>query len=699
MIKKAMATTLALTTLGAWARYKPANFNDLPELPTELVNGCVTLDRAEYKVTGGDHKIQEQLVSGQTPKGALRISAATVTLWMEGGSSVTALGLNSTGSTGGGAGIYLPSDKTLIFRCVDDGQATVTATGGNGYNATGGEKGANGHYDDYGSGGCGGTGGSAGGAGIGGYGGTGGSGSGGAIGTTSPKDADNGNAGGAGSDGGGTLWCYDGVKMVVTPGANGSTLSTCASGGSGGSGAGGGGGGGGNGGAAGLSPAFGGGGSGGGGGGGGGGGWMGGAGGGGGGGGGGLGGKGGKGCSIYSDGSDGANSSGASGGAGGEGQASTCNGSKGGTGGSVPNGGAGGKVWCYNADDLKGTRNLTVSGTGCGTASGVATGRIALEYRYPGEYVQGSPDVCVLAAITIDANSTNCLLNPSPVAVPKCAGWTFLGYFNKPEGGTQVIPADGIVPQLTAVNATVLYAQWKLAEVIAPAATAEQTGAHSAKVTVTSAPAEQVTVGFWLYTPQGQENWQLYSQDITQLTEGQVVTLQADSLPNQTPSGDFSFRYALISVNPSNGLSKTNYTEEAVTFSYIRRDAPVYDAATKTLWANGSKLKICRDKRHASRVVVFYDRQWDGVYEGVLSRATDLSGEGFWVNGGYPDNAEQSGGVEIRFESGTIYGLDAGTNIAESVKTAGNVKLFKGADAVVDGSRLLNWKTITPISE
>ena len=109
-------------------------------------------------------------------------TSATVTMYIEKGVTVTAVGADSVSSLGAGAGIHVPETATLIIR----GEGTLKATGGNGGNGENGSKGEDAVFDQSarngggniygGNGGNGGNGGGGAGAGIGGVGGNGGEG-------------------------------------------------------------------------------------------------------------------------------------------------------------------------------------------------------------------------------------------------------------------------------------------------------------------------------------------------------------------------------------------------------------------------------------------------------------------------------------------------------------------------------------------
>ena len=95
---------------------------------------------------------------------------ATVVLYVPAGVTLTAMGANGSGRTGGGAGIRVPKTSTLIVT----GEGSVKVAGGNAGNGEDGESGYNASQYSGGLGGSGGAGGGGAGAGIGGVGGTGG---------------------------------------------------------------------------------------------------------------------------------------------------------------------------------------------------------------------------------------------------------------------------------------------------------------------------------------------------------------------------------------------------------------------------------------------------------------------------------------------------------------------------------------------
>jgi len=204
---------------------------------------------------------------------------ATVVLYIPQGVTLTVIGANGSGQTGGGAGIRVPEDSTLIIT----GEGSVIATGGNAANGEKGKDGIvgtletkyNGQYKQgtgkgsSGLGGAGGEGGGGAGAGIGGTGGYGGNGgSGGAARVVSSfaywdSFYGNGNAGCGGASGGtggamGCVYAIGRVALIIKSGVAGengcagstadwindtagyypATFASCGGGGGGGGGAG-----------------------------------------------------------------------------------------------------------------------------------------------------------------------------------------------------------------------------------------------------------------------------------------------------------------------------------------------------------------------------------------------------------------------------------------------------------------------------
>ena len=204
-------TSVSIPTLAA----------DSPDLSgyTELSSGGTssrTLSGGQYKVTS-DTTMTDLKISGE------------VTIYIASGKKLTCTGSDANGTTGGKAGINLPSGATLIL----EGAGTVVATGGNASNGGNGSNGGSGHYDSSanvaypGTGGTGGYGGGGAGAGIGGNGGNGGNG--GATrnysnnGSNAYVGAD-GNPGNSGEDGEkmGTLY----IKGTITVNATGGEYRT-----------------------------------------------------------------------------------------------------------------------------------------------------------------------------------------------------------------------------------------------------------------------------------------------------------------------------------------------------------------------------------------------------------------------------------------------------------------------------------------
>jgi len=324
------------------------------------------------------------------------------------------------------------------------------------------------------------------------------------------------------------------------------------------------------------------------------------------------------------------------------------------------------------------TGNVARVNIGDGYPSLITVAAVQLDVNQPGSVAPTNyPDALTLAK----SDGTLC---PLPVLPPKIEGWTFRGYFTAKENGTKVIDEDGR-PVASIGGAKELYAQWDVipalpAYPVAMVYTNTQTQVHVLAATVTNALEHQTTVGTWYFHKSHEDEWQDYLQNrLIQLSPG-VTNAVSDTGIGDNPSGEYIFKFQVVTQRDGNGLMQTNDSNE-VRLMYIRRIPPVYDAAAKTLWANGSALLLRRDlPRNASRVVCYYDQEWDGVYEASLPRGTDLSAEGFWVNGGFQDGDQIGGGVSIAFESGEIYGLDAGSNIAEDVQVR---QLTLGGDAVI----------------
>ncbi len=144
---------------GYWASW--------PEL-----NATGTLNGGTYKVTSS-----REINGISTARNGLTITGK-VTIYIEEGVTLTVNGYAGSGTAGGGAGIYLPKNATLIVR----GKGTLIANGGaaaagtNGSNGSVGEINTSAKLYSGGKGGTGGAGGGGAGAGIGTSGGTGGAG-------------------------------------------------------------------------------------------------------------------------------------------------------------------------------------------------------------------------------------------------------------------------------------------------------------------------------------------------------------------------------------------------------------------------------------------------------------------------------------------------------------------------------------------
>ncbi len=131
-----------------------------------------------YTMTDGNtYVIQNSVTFSNATAGCSGMSVksnSTVVIYVPKGVTLTAIGANGKGRTGGGAGICVPSNATLIVT----GEGIVVAIGGNagngekGVNGTGGSNGST--WVQGGKGGAGGTGGGGAGAAIGGMGGVGG---------------------------------------------------------------------------------------------------------------------------------------------------------------------------------------------------------------------------------------------------------------------------------------------------------------------------------------------------------------------------------------------------------------------------------------------------------------------------------------------------------------------------------------------
>ena len=140
-----------------------------------------------YTMTDGNtYVIQDSVSFSNSTAGGSGMEVedgATVVIYVPAGITLTAIGANGSGQTGGGAGILVPETSTLVIT----GEGTVNATGGNAGNGGNGSNGENGievslifTQNGYrangssGAGGVGGVGGGGAGAAIGGSGGRGG---------------------------------------------------------------------------------------------------------------------------------------------------------------------------------------------------------------------------------------------------------------------------------------------------------------------------------------------------------------------------------------------------------------------------------------------------------------------------------------------------------------------------------------------
>lgn len=203
-----------------------------------------------YTMTDGNtYVVKNSVAFSNTTAGGSGMSVAdnaTVVLYVPTNVTLTAIGANGSGQTGGGAGIRVPETSTLIIT----GEGTVNATGGNAGNGGNGRDGAAGHMKTHyvtdgssyqmwfsGNSGAGGRGGGGAGAGIGGCGGLGGY-----CGVCSANGKDGENGGDGASMGNvyilGSMKINACVGLSGVAGACGNKVSTYSSGGGGGGGAG-----------------------------------------------------------------------------------------------------------------------------------------------------------------------------------------------------------------------------------------------------------------------------------------------------------------------------------------------------------------------------------------------------------------------------------------------------------------------------
>ncbi len=189
-----------------------------------------------YTMTDGNTYVIQDSVSFSCStaggSGMTVADGATVVIFVPSNVTLTAIGANGSGQTGGGAGIRVPESSTLIIT----GEGTVKATGGNAGNGGNGEDGSKGQVSvkndvnwfgsgSSGIGGRGGVGGGGAGAAIGGSGGSGGNGG---IGGESCivekkmysqfcQDGNDGSSGCAGGNGMGMGECYVLGRTCIVP--------------------------------------------------------------------------------------------------------------------------------------------------------------------------------------------------------------------------------------------------------------------------------------------------------------------------------------------------------------------------------------------------------------------------------------------------------------------------------------------------
>lgn len=422
--------------------------NNATPIPTvagsTLNNGNLYIVSGNLTITG---------TAGQS--GLIVANSATVAIYIPTGASLTVNGGNGSGSTPGGAGIYLPPSSTLVVT----GGGTLTVKGGNAGNGGNGSGGGNASVSisgegwmTGGSGGGGGFGGGGAGAGIGGIGGTGGSGGSGVGGPSKAcfkNNTTSGNSGGTGVTGGagvamGNLYVMGSIIVTATGGSSGvgggggGYGSTADDNGSGfennyaaGSGAGGGGGGGGN-----SAAAIGGGGSGGGGGGGGGSGGI----------------WGGSGNRLYYNGGGGSGGNGANYGAVGGGSRSY-SGGYGGGGGSISS--AGGTGSLYKAP------TATV---GARAANYTATTHTSIQFNVSMDSTKPSGASTTVVPGTASIVATLGAPITSSITPPSLPGYSFNGFFDAIGGtGTQYFNANGgsvFSGSYATTSNIMLYAKW-----------------------------------------------------------------------------------------------------------------------------------------------------------------------------------------------------------------------------------------------
>ena len=196
-------------------------WQELSELDGVETNTSITV------ALNGNYKVTENTTIEATASGVSAITIKGEThLYIADGVTLTVTGANGDGTVGGGAGICLPSGKTLHIH----GEGTLVATGGNSGSATPGSPASNAEFKDEtlttGAGGDGGNGAGSAGAGIGGSGVKGGNGGDGGESQNASKTVNsngiNGTNGQSGAKGNamGTLYLYDTLTIQATAGTS-----------------------------------------------------------------------------------------------------------------------------------------------------------------------------------------------------------------------------------------------------------------------------------------------------------------------------------------------------------------------------------------------------------------------------------------------------------------------------------------------
>lgn len=236
----AMALTLVLGQISQPVEVEAAAATDGAKVLTGSTTGKELSSGVYYVPTGTTVTYTNNSLSTYGGSGLKIASGATVYIYIPENSTLKATGKNGSGTTGGGAGIWVPSGSKLVFL----GKGTVVAQGGRAGDGTDGKNGAGSSYssssDNYtlGAGGNGGAGGGGAGAGIGTNGGSGSS-SCGIGGYARSVDKDEGISGDYGTSGGngsradsmGTLYKATGIAIQATGGAGGTGGSGGSSGG------------------------------------------------------------------------------------------------------------------------------------------------------------------------------------------------------------------------------------------------------------------------------------------------------------------------------------------------------------------------------------------------------------------------------------------------------------------------------------